>query len=122
MNTLKVAHLVVVGHTNCGGVQGCHAMCSGHAPELEEKTSFVGRWMDILRPGYERVVNLPAEDQIRALERQAVVISLENLMSFPFVKTAVESRELSLHGVLHDIAQGTLEQYDGKTDTFGLVA
>ena len=122
VNTLKVAHLVVVGHTNCGGVQGCHAMCSGHAPELEEKTSFVGRWMDILRPGYERVINLPAEDQIRALEKQAVVVSLENLMSFPFVKTAVETGELSLHGVLHDIAQGTLEQYDGKTATFGLVA
>ena len=122
VNTLKVAHLVVVGHTNCGGVQGCHAMCSGHAPELEEKTSFVGRWMDILRPGYERVVDLPAEDQIRALEKQAVVVSLENLMSFPFVKTAVETGELSLHGVLHDIAQGTLEQYDGKTATFGLVA
>ena len=112
----------MVGHTNCGGVQGCHAMCSGHAPELEEKTSFVGRWIDILRPGYERVVNLPAEDQIKALEKQAVVISLENLLTFPFVKAAVESGELSLHGVLHDIAQGTLEQYDGKTATFGLVA
>ena len=122
VNTLKVAHLVVMGHTNCGGVQGCHAMCSGHAPELEERTSFVGRWMDILRPGYERVVTLPAEDQIRALERQAVVISLENLMTFPFVKTAVELGELSLHGVLHDIAQGALEQYDGKTQGFSLVS
>lgn len=59
-------------------------MCSGHAPELGGKTSFVGRWMDILRPGYERTVNLPAEDQIKALEKQAVVISLENLLTFPF--------------------------------------
>ena len=50
------------------------------------------------------------------------MISLENLLTFPFVKAAVESGELSLHGVLHDIAQGTLEQYDGKTATFGLVA
>ena len=48
------------GPPNGGGVQGCHAMCSGHAPELEERTSFVGRWMDILRPGYEQVVTLPA--------------------------------------------------------------
>ena len=122
MNTLKVAHLVVVGHTNCGGVQGCHAMCSGHAPELEERTSFVGRWMDILRPGYERVIGLPPDEQIRALEKQAVIISLENLMTFPFVKAAVESGELSLHGVLHDIAQGTLDQYDGKSQAFSLVA
>lgn len=118
VNSLKVAHLVIVGHTNCGGVQGCHAMCSGNAPELEEKTSFVGRWMDILRPGYDRVSDLPADQQIRALEQQAVLVSLENLMTFPFVKAAVEAGDLSLHGVLHDIAQGTLEQYDSKIEAF----
>lgn len=118
VNTLKVAHLVVVGHTNCGGVQGCHAMCSGHAPALEEKTSFVGRWMDILRPGFDRVAGLPEDQQIRGLERQAVLVSLENLMTFPFVRSAVESGDLSLHGVLHDIAGGLLEQYDAATDAF----
>ena len=118
VKTLKVAHLVVVGHTNCGGVQGCHAMCSGHAPELEEKTSFVGRWMDILRPGYERVTGLPAEQQIRALEQQAVLVSLENLLTFPFINAAVASGDLSMHGVLHDIAEGTLEQYDSHAASF----
>lgn len=121
VNTLKVAHLVIVGHTGCGGVQGCHAMCSGNAPELEEKSSFVGRWMDILRPGYERVSDLPVDQQIRGLEQQAVLISLENLMTFPFVKAAVEAGDLSLHGVLHDIAEGTLDQYDSKAGAFAPV-
>ncbi|MDP0927717.1 carbonic anhydrase [Paracoccus onubensis] len=110
VEALRVAHLIVVGHTNCGGVAGCHAMCSGNAPELEEKSSFVGRWMDILRPGYERVSALPEGEQIRALEREAVMISIENLMTFPFVKSAVESEELSLHGLVHDIREGTLWQ------------
>lgn len=118
VTSLGVAHIVVLGHSNCGGVKGCHDMCRGHAPELEEKTSFVGRWMDILRPGYERVATLPPEQQIRGLERQAVLVSLENLMTFPFVKTAVESGNLSLHGVLHDIAEGTLEQYDHQAGGF----
>lgn len=112
VQTLRVAHLIVVGHTNCGGVAGCHAMCSGAAPELEEKTSFVGRWMDILRPGYERVRDLPADQQIRELERQAVLISLENLMTFPFVAAKVEAGELSLHGLVHDIGDGRLWQLD----------
>lgn len=110
VETLKVAHLIIVGHTNCGGVAGCHAMCSGHAPELEAKTSFVGRWMDILRPGYERIKDLPEAAQIPALEREAVVISLENLMTFPFVASKVEAGELSLHGLLHDIGNGELVQ------------
>lgn len=110
VQALKVAHLIVVGHTSCGGVAGCHAMCSGHAPELEEKTSFVGRWMDILRPGYERVRELPEDQQIAALEREAVLVSIENLMTFPFVRAAVESGQMSLHGLVHDISEGTLVQ------------
>lgn len=122
VNALKVAHVVVLGHTNCGGVQGCHAMCSGAAPELEEKTSFVGRWMDILRPGYERVSSLPEDAQIRALECQAVLVSLENLMSFPFVRDKVEAGDLSLHGVLHDIGEGTLTHYEPASDSFVPVA
>ncbi|MFC0201261.1 carbonic anhydrase [Paracoccus rhizosphaerae] len=110
VTALKVAHLIVVGHTRCGGVAGCHAMCSGAAPELEETTSFVGRWMDILRPGYDRVKDLPSEQQVSALEREAVLVSIRNLMTFPFVQAAVERGELSLHGLLHDISEGTLLQ------------
>jgi len=112
VTALKVAHVVVLAHSNCGGVKGCHDMCSGHAPALEEKSSFVGRWMDILRPGYERVTHLPADEQIDALEKQAVLVSLENLMSFPFVRAAVEAEELTLHGLWTSIGEGSLEQYD----------
>jgi len=118
VTSLGVAHIVVMGHSNCGGVKGCHDMCTGHAPQLEDKTSFVGRWMDILRPGFERVANLPKEEILTALEKQAVLVSLENLMSFPFVKTAVEDDRLTLHGLWSDTGEGGLEQYDLAKDAF----
>lgn len=111
VNTLKVAHLIIVGHSSCGGVKGCHDMCSGHAPELEEKTSFVGRWMDILRPGYDRIKDLPPETQHSALEKEAVIVSLENLMTFPFVAEEVKTGRLTLHGLWHDIGDGGVEQF-----------
>ena len=83
VTSLHVAHIIVLGHSNCGGVSACHKMCSGNAPELEEKSSFVGRWMDILRPGFERVQHIKnTQSQIDALEREGVIISLENLMGF----------------------------------------
>ena len=59
VTVLQVAHIVVLGHSRCGGVQGCIDMCEGRAPELEEMSSFVGRWMDILRPKYEQVADIP---------------------------------------------------------------
>lgn len=112
VTVLKVAHLIVLGHSNCGGVQGCHAMCTGHAPALEEKSSYVGTWLDILRPGFERIRHLPEDDQTKALEKEAVIVSLDNLMTFPFVAEAVESGHLTLHGLWTDIGEGSLECYD----------
>ncbi|MDX1779964.1 MAG: carbonic anhydrase [Thalassovita sp.] len=122
VTALKVAHIVVMGHSSCGGVKGCHDMCCGKAPELEEESSFVGRWMDILRPGYEKVKDIADEDErTRALEKQAILTSLENLMSFPFVKDAVEGGQLSLHGVWHDIGEGNLEHYLPEQGVFKAV-
>ncbi|WP_121631209.1 carbonic anhydrase [Tropicibacter alexandrii] len=116
VTALKVAHVIVLGHSQCGGVQGCFDMCEGRAPALEDKTSFVGRWMDILRPGYEAVKDSP--DMPTALEKEAVVVSLRNLMTFPFVKDAVEGGRLTLHGLWTDIGEGGLECFDPKSGNF----
>ncbi|MGB1336436.1 carbonic anhydrase [Planktomarina sp.] len=119
VTALKVSHIIVLGHSSCGGVRGCHDMCTGHAPDLEKSSSFVGRWMDILRPGYERVKDIKDEaERVARLEREAVLVSIENLMSFPFVKTAVENNELTLHGLWTDIAEGSLEQFDSNLKDF----
>lgn len=119
VTVLKVSHLIVLGHSQCGGVEGCVNMCNGHAPELEAKDSFVGRWMDILKPKYELVRDIDdKEEQLRQLEKQAVVASLENLMSFPFVESAVKDGALSLHGLWTDIGEGGLQCYDPERELF----
>lgn len=119
VTALKVAHVIVLGHSNCGGVKGCEEMCSGRSPELEKPDSFVGRWMDILRPGYDRVKDIEDdEERAKALEKQAVVVSLENLMSFPFVRDAIAAGNLTVHGLWHDIGEGEVEHYSADLDTF----
>lgn len=111
---LKVAHLLVVSHAHCGGVAACHAKHAG----TSHPTAFIGRWMDLLDPGYERVRELPATEQVPRLEREAVVVSLENLMTFPFVKAAVEAGDLTVHGLWLDPGEGVIEQYLPETESF----
>lgn len=120
VNTLRVVNIIVMGHSNCGGINGCHDMCSGNAPELEDKSSFVGRWMDILRGGYERAVAAGGDrsSQISQMEREAILVSLGNLMTFPFVKEKVDSGDMSLHGIRLNIRDGGLEQYVSRTGDF----
>ncbi|MGB7242441.1 MAG: carbonic anhydrase [Sulfitobacter sp.] len=116
---LKVSHLIVLGHSSCGGVQGCIDMCEGHAPELEEQESFVGRWMELLRPKYELVSKITdPKEQAQQLEKHAVIASLENLMTFPFVAAKVAEDELSLHGMWTDIGEGGLECYHPDSEKF----
>lgn len=119
VRVLKVSNLIVLGHSQCGGIKGCIDMCKGHAPELEEKGSFVGRWMDILRPRFEKVANIKdAEKQARAMEKEAIVTSLENLVTFPWIEAALSAGTLTLHGLWNDIGEGGLEQYSPEDNKF----
>ena len=119
VTALKVSQVIVLGHSSCGGVKGCHEMCLGNAPELEKAESFVGRWMDLLRPGFEQVRDIADENaRLEALEKKAVLVSLENLMTFPFVAERVMDGSLALHGLWTDIGQGGLHIYDAKADLF----
>ena len=111
VTVLGVAHILVMGHSNCGGVVACHAMCSGKAPELLAEGSFVGRWMEILRPGYERVAARHPVDEaaaMTALEQESVLVSMRNLETFPFVREQVAQARLPLHVARIDIATGRL--------------
>ena len=59
----------------------------------------VGRWLDILRPGYERIAHIEdRKEALRALERETVVVSLENLW---------DSYELYTLCLLHKLAKKT---------------
>ena len=123
VSALGVTNLIVMGHTLCGGVQGCHDMCSGKAPALEEETSFVGRWIDMMRPTYEKVAKEGGsdEEQVKRLEQEAILASIGNLMTFPFVAERVAAEELTLHAVIMDIRDGELKQFDPDEGVFAAV-
>lgn len=118
ITALKVRHVMVIGHAHCGGVQGCHDMCSGKNDALLEKTSFVGRWVEGLRPAYNRLAGTDKAGDMHALEQESVLLSCENLNSFPFVKQAMADGNLAIHGLWHDIRAGQLHQYNATTKRF----
>lgn len=120
VRSLRVNHIVVLGHSNCGGVRSCYDMCSGRAPDLENATNFVGRWLDTLRPAFERLPKEKTDDAAMCslLERESIKVSLENLLTFPVIRSAVDAEEITLHGLWIDIGEGTLEMYDAERNRF----
>lgn len=116
---LEVEHIIVMGHSNCGGVGGCLAMCQGQMKEFEKTESLIGRWLDILRPGFDRIDGITEpEDMQTALEKEGIHVSLENLLGYPFVAEAVDAGKLTLHGLWADIEKMDLEAFDGAVRHF----
>ena len=118
VSALGVSHIIVVGHQMCGGVQGCYDLHAGKNEALASPESFVGRWVRLMKASYEAVVGTDSESDIHEMERANVLVSLDNLKSYPFVKAALDEGRLSLHGLWHDIRHGTLHHYDKEDETF----
>ena len=59
-----------------------------------------------------------AEAYLRKLEFASVELSLKNLMTFPFVLSAVEKGELNLHGAYFGVASGRLLVRNERTGVF----
>src|ERR1700742_2734444 len=106
VNVLNVKHIVVLGHAQCGGIRAFIDKIEPISPG-----DFIGKWMAMfIKPG--EVVEQRAHETMQYFvtrsEKAAVFRSLENLMTFPFVRAAVESGAMTLHGAYFGVAEGKL--------------
>ena len=114
---LKVQHIIVLGHSNCGGIKNGYHLCKGD--QVNEELQFVNKWLDILKPAYDTLEQLSDEKaMISMLEKQSIINSIQNLSEFPFVQKALSSNEISIHGFLNNIGTGELEMLDPKSMLF----
>jgi len=117
VQSLKVKHVVVLGHGRCGGIK---AALDPNSEPLSPG-DFIGTWMELLAPAAEAVgensLMTNAERQT-ALERIAIRHSIENLRSFPCVSILENKSRLSLHGMWFDISSGELWIMDPETGDF----
>jgi carbonic anhydrase len=116
VSVLRIKHIVVLGHAQCGGIRAFIDKIEPLSPG-----DFIGKWMSMfIKPGEtvsQRDHETMAEFTVR-IEKAAVFRSLENLLTFPFVRTAVERGELSLHGAYFGVAEGSLFVLDQATKEF----
>ncbi|XXG83924.1 hypothetical protein AAC387_Pa10g1565 [Persea americana] len=108
---LKVENIVVIGHSCCGGIKGLMSL----ADDGTTSTDFIEEWVKICLPARLKVRkehdSSPLQDQCSKCEKEAVNVSLGNLLTYPFVKKAVENKTLALHGGYYDFINGSYETW-----------
>ncbi len=110
VQVLKVKVILVLGHSGCGG---CEAALHGAPPEASH---FVAPWAQLLDGA--RAEALARPDPQVAMEHAAIHISLANLQTYPFVRSAMQQEGLALSGAHFSIGEGRLTVLDPDTGRF----
>lgn len=118
VTNLKVGHIVVMGHSGCGGIR---ALVEGGGPQSADN-DFISTWMAIAEPARRKAVECARDDSLDAraalCEHEGLKVSLANLMTFPWIKSRVEAGTLKLHAWHYDIGSSAIFRLDEETDSF----
>lgn len=105
---LRVKHIVVMGHSGCGGVKAA----LDQSAAIQTEAQFISRWMSMLDDARLTVLashQMKSQaEKLEALEKEGIKTSIKNLRTFPFVKEREDKGKLNLHGAHFDIKTGTL--------------
>ena len=115
---IRVKHIVVMGHSSCGGVKACIE----HEATRQTAAEFIANWMSMLDVARDRIIGeKPGQSptDLRAtLEREGIKVSLANLRTFPCVQILEGKGRLALHGAYFDISSGQLSVLNEATGDF----
>lgn len=124
VRVLKVDHVIVVGHTNCGGIRALMEEPAEMGDDAEH--SFILQWMAIAKEARRQVKEEAADktidEQVNLCEHKSVEISYQNLKSFPFVQDAMKAGTLNLHAWVFDMENCILSVYDPETHNFDAIS
>ena len=117
VQSLRVKHIIVMGHGRCGGIK------AALDPQMEPLSpgDFIGKWMDLLKPAAASVNDnelMTASERQIALEHISIRNSIENLRTFPCISVLEGRKKLSLHGAWFDISHGELWTMNSDSGDF----
>jgi carbonic anhydrase len=114
VNHLKVAHLVICGHTECGGIKALDSRMDALAePSLTS-------WVELAREAQTRVDGrgVEKEKRHRAIVEQNIILQLERAAGYPAVGKALQENRIELHGWLFDLHGPLVYSYNPTTKQF----
>jgi carbonic anhydrase len=119
VGALRVKHIVVLGHAQCGGVKAFAEDAEPLSPG-----DFIGRWMKLMQPAADKTPRgaLTPAEYLTRLEQANIANSIDNLMTFPRLRKLVERGEVAVHGAYFGVATGGLLVRDPTSGEFLPVA
>ena len=118
VTALNIKNIIIIGHSGCGGIKNGYHMC--HENNFDDNSS-ISNWLKLLKPVYDNISGEENDEKVKYMEKESIIVSLENLSKYPFINTEVKSGKIMLYGVWNDIGSGSIETYDFEKKKFDLI-
>lgn len=116
VGALKVPHIVVCGHTECGAMKGAMNLDAlSSLPHTKEWLSFSTAAVAVVE---EKGSNMSDAEKMHLLIQENVLLQLQHLRTHPTVAAALAAGKIKLHGWVYDIKTGGVEAYDDEKQAF----
>ncbi|ACB51607.1 beta-carbonic anhydrase, carboxysomal [Crocosphaera subtropica ATCC 51142] len=117
ISALDIEQVIVCGHSHCGAMKGLLKLNS-----LQEKMPLVYDWLKhaeatrrLVNDNYK---NLEGEELLEVTVAENVLTQLENLQTYPVIRSRLHQRNLTLHGWIYRIESGEVLEYDRASHDF----
>lgn len=106
---LQVTDLILLGHSQCGGIQ---TLVAQQQQQLTMQNDFISKWVSLVNPSAENV-NHPDE-----CAKQALKLSLQNCLTFPWIKEKVKDNALNIHLWFFDVKSGQIYTHTSESGDY----
>lgn len=117
---LEVKHIVILGHSGCGGINALAT--NNYQATSHHSFQFLHDWLNIGLKAKEQVFKnfecSSDREKRRILEQATILVSIENLLSFPWIKDKCDREKLYIHGWYFDMVGGDLLEYNMIKNAF----
>ena len=118
VRVLGIRHIIVFGHTDCGGIQSLFN--KDHVALLSN--GFIAGWMKLTCRAYDitskKHSDLSEQEKEHCCSKYSVLSSILNVATFPWVKERLDNHSLFLHGWFFDMVTGAVQMFDTSQNNF----
>lgn len=103
---LKVQHLILLGHSQCGGIQALLNNTDSN------QNDFINNWVSLIKT--DKCCDYDTDDYAKlALQK-----SYQNCLTFPWIKEKITQKELLIHLWFFDIKTGQIFTYSDEHQSY----
>ena len=106
LGSLKIRNIIILGHSNCGGIN--HAL-NLFSNKEKYKNQSLDNWIKNIKPAYKLIDrNKSGKEQLNSLEKMNIINSISNLEKIPIVNKLNSKKQLNIYGLWFEIKSGKI--------------